>query len=227
LRFWFRFQSEAEAAALIRFCSRVRALERIGCGAYLDRGPETGGRTMTTSDATASAADTRTVARAYFEALGRADRNAQTDWYADDARGHIYGVIGPTGKGEMRSFFHDLFDAFPDFQLEILDLVVDDERAAVRWRVTGTFSGSHSFQGLTPTGKQVDIEGCDMVWVRDGKIARVEAYYDTGSLARQLGAMPPKDSIGERGMLAAVNLGTKARAEIAKRRSGGAADPTQ
>jgi steroid delta-isomerase-like uncharacterized protein len=177
-------------------------------------------RNMTTSDATAPATDTRTVVRSYFEALGRADRNAQTDWYADDVRGHIYGVIGPTGKAEMRSFFHALFDAFPDFKLEILDLVEDDDRAAVRWRATGTFNGSSSFQGLAPTGKQVDIEGCDMVWVKDGKIARLEAYYDTSSLARQLGAMPPKGSIGERGMLAAVNLATKARAEIAKRRSG-------
>jgi hypothetical protein len=66
-----------------------------------------------------------------------------------------------------------------------------------------------------------------MVWVKDGKVARVEAYYDTTSLARQLGAMPPKDSIGDRGMLAAVNLATKARAEIAKRRTGGGTSQTQ
>jgi hypothetical protein len=38
---------------------------------------------MTTGEATAPATDTRTVVRSYFEALGRADRNAQTDWYAD------------------------------------------------------------------------------------------------------------------------------------------------
>jgi steroid delta-isomerase-like uncharacterized protein len=182
---------------------------------------------MTTSGATAPATDTRAVVLSYFEALGRADRNAQTDWYADDASGHIYGVIGPAGKAEMRSFFHDLFDAFPNFKLEILDLVVDDDRAAVRWRVTGTFIGSRSFQGLAPTGKQVDIEGCDMAWVKEGKIARVEAYYDTSSLARQLGAMPPKGSLGERGMFVAVNLATKARAEIAKLRSDRAARQTQ
>jgi hypothetical protein len=56
-------------------------------------------------------------------------------------------------------------------------------RRAVRWRVTGTFNGSRSFQGLAPTGKQVDIAGCDMTWAKDGKIARVEAYYDTSSLS--------------------------------------------
>src|ERR687897_1054614 len=122
----------------------------------------TGGRIMTTSEAIAPATDTRTVVRSYFEAVGRADRNAQTDWYADDASGQIYGVIGPAGTDEMRSFFHDLFDAFPDFKLEILDLVVDDDRAAVRWRATGTFNGSRSFQGPEPTGRDIEDRGGGM-----------------------------------------------------------------
>ena len=175
---------------------------------------------MSTSEAvtTGAATDTRSVVRSYFEALGRRDRNAQTDWYAEDASGRIYGVIGPAGKAEMRAFFHDLFDAFPDFEMQILDLVVEDDRAVVRWRVTGSFTGTKPFQGLLPTGKAADIEGCDMVWVRDGKVARIEAYYDTASMARQLGALPPKDSVGEKGLLTAVNLGTRARSEIEKRR---------
>jgi steroid delta-isomerase-like uncharacterized protein len=173
---------------------------------------------MSTSEATTTPTDTRSVVEAYFTALGRRDRNAQDDWYSDDHSGRIYGVIGPAGKAEMRSFFHALFDALPDFEMQILDLVVEDELAAVRWRATGTFSGTASFQGLLPTGKRADIEGCDMAWVRDGKIARVEAYYDTASLARQIGAMPPKESAGEKGLLAAVNLGTRAKAELEKRR---------
>ena len=173
---------------------------------------------MSTSEATTTPTDTRSVVEAYFTAFGRRDRNAQDDWYSDDASGRIYGVIGPAGKAEMRSFFNALFDAFPDFEMQILDLVVEDERAAVRWHATGTFSGTASFQGLLATGKPVDLEGCDMVWVRDGKIARIEAYYDTASLARQIGAMPPKESVGEKGLLAAVNLGTRARAELEKRR---------
>jgi steroid delta-isomerase-like uncharacterized protein len=174
---------------------------------------------MSTSEATAATTDTRSVVKTYFEALGRRDRNAQTDWFADDASGRIYGVIGPAGKAEFRSFFHDLYDAFPDFSLQILDLVVEDDRAVVRWHVTGTFSGTKSFQGLLPTGKAAEIEGCDMVWVRGGKIARIEAYYDTASLARQLGALPPQDSAGEKGLLAAVNLSTRAKAELEKRRN--------
>lgn len=173
---------------------------------------------MSTSEATAADTDTRTVVKSYFEALGRRDRDAQNTWYADSASGRIYGVIGPTGKAEMREFFHGAFDAFPDFSLQILDLVVDDDRAAVRWHITGTFSGTGPFEGLMPTGKPVDIEGCDMVWVKDGKIVRIEAYYDTATMARQVGAMPPKGSAAEKGLLGAVNLGTRARAEIAKRR---------
>lgn len=176
---------------------------------------------MSTSEATKISAttDTRSVVRSYFEALGNRDRNAQTEWYAEDASARIYGVIGPAGKAEMRAFFHDLFDAFPDFTLQILDLVVEDDRAVVRWHVTGSFSGTKPFQGLLPTGKSIDLEGCDMAWVKDGKLARIEAYYDTASMARQLGALPPKDSVGEKGLLAAVNLGTRAKAEIEKRRN--------
>ena len=147
---------------------------------------------MTTSQATAPATDTRTVVRSYFEALGRANRNAQTDWYADDASGRIYGVIGPAGKAEMRSFFHDLFDAFPDFKLEILDLVVDDDRAAVRWRVTGTFNGSRSFQGLAPTGKQVDITGIGIFRFSGGKVVESWDNFDQLGLMRQLGAIPER-----------------------------------
>jgi steroid delta-isomerase-like uncharacterized protein len=174
---------------------------------------------MSTSEATAAGTDTRTVAQSYFEALGRRDREAQNTWYADSASGRIYGVIGPAGKDEMRQFFHDVYEAFPDFSLQILDLVVEGERAVVRWHVTATFSGTRPFEGLMPTGKPVDIEGCDMVWVKDGKIARIEAYYDTASMARQVGALPPKGSAAEKGMLGAVNLGTRAKAEIEKRRS--------
>ena len=42
-------------------------------------------------------------------------------------------------------------DAFPDFRLRILSVTGDDERAAVRWALTGTFAGPGAFQGMEPT----------------------------------------------------------------------------
>ena len=46
---------------------------------------------MATTEQASSAAE---VARGYFGALERADRNAQREWYAPDMGGQIYGVIG-------------------------------------------------------------------------------------------------------------------------------------
>ena len=47
---------------------------------------------------------------------------------------------------------------------------------------------------MRPTGRAVDLDGMDMLWVRDGRIERIEVYMDGMTMARQLGAMPPKDS---------------------------------
>jgi steroid delta-isomerase-like uncharacterized protein len=160
------------------------------------------------------------VARAYLEAVGRRDRDAQTRFYAPDADGRVYGVLGPASREAIRDFFAALYDAFPDFELELLDVVSEGENTAIRWRATGTFSGSDAFMGLEPNGRSVDLEGVDMVWVRDGKVQRVEAYMDGATLARQLGALPPKDSAPERAMLAAINGMTRAREAWRSARAG-------
>jgi predicted ester cyclase len=154
------------------------------------------------------------VARAYLEAVGHRDREAQMRFYAPAAQGRIHGVIGPAPREEVRDFFGELFDAFPDFKLEPLEVVSEGERAAVRWRATGTFSGPGGFMGLEPTGRRIDVEGIDMIWVSAGKVQRLEAYMDGMTLARQLGALPPKDSPPERLMFAAINGITKAREAV-------------
>jgi steroid delta-isomerase-like uncharacterized protein len=172
----------------------------------------------TSSDSqTASAAE---VARAYLEAIGRHERDAQMRFYTPGAVGQIQGVLDSGSREQVRDFFGELYDAFPDFSLEVLDVVGDADKAVVRWRARGTFSGSGSFLGMRPTGRAIDLEGMDMIWVRDGRVERVEAYMDGMTMARQLGAMPPKDSPPERVMTAALNSVTRVREAIAKRRSG-------
>jgi steroid delta-isomerase-like uncharacterized protein len=171
-----------------------------------------------TTEAPTTATDTGAVVRSYFEALGRRDRDAQLNWYAPDGRGRFYGLQDePNPREEVREFFIQLFDAFPDFRLEIRDLVVEGDRAAVHWGATGTFTGG-PFLGLRPTGKRLELEGMDLVQVRDGKIARIDAFTDTSEMARQLGAMPPRDSVADKATLGAVNLVTRARELIQSRR---------
>src|SRR5207247_7763702 len=156
------------------------------------RQPARGGTTMATD--VDHSTETARVAREYFDALGRADSDAPRRFYAPDGRGHIHGVVGPAAPDAIVAFFSGLFAAFPDWRFETLDIVAEGDRAAVRWRARGTFAGPGSFMGFEPNGARVDVEGMDMLWVSDGRIARLEAYMNGAELARKLGALHPLGS---------------------------------
>ena len=159
--------------------------------------------------------ETTRVAREYFEALGRAERDAQGRYYAPDARAHVHGVIGPVGRDEMVAFFAELFDAFPDWRFAALETVAEGDGVAVRWRARATFAGPGSFMGFEPNGARVDLEGVDLVRVRGGRISAIDAYMNGAELARQLGALPPQGSTTEERMAKAFNLRTRVRRRLA------------
>ena len=148
------------------------------------------------------------IARGYFSALERGERTAQRDWYHPEMEGTIHGVVGPAGRDELVAWFDQVYAAFPDFRLQVLDFVADGQHAAVRWRAQGTFAGPGRFNGMVPTGAAVDLEGTDLVWPREGKVARILSYTDGMSLARQLGALPAQGSAAEARMTAALNART-------------------
>jgi glyoxylase-like metal-dependent hydrolase (beta-lactamase superfamily II)/predicted ester cyclase len=153
--------------------------------------------------------ETARVARTYIEAVGRRDRNAQMEWYAPDATARIFGVMGPASRDEMKAYFEALFDACPDFKLEIVDVIAEGDRAAVHWHGTGTFSGDHPYMGIEAHGATIDLEGIDRIQVVDGKIVRIDAFTDNMTVARQIGMLPPQDSKGEQRLTAAFNAKTR------------------
>jgi hydroxyacylglutathione hydrolase len=159
--------------------------------------------------------ETTRVAREYFAALGRAERDAQQRYYADDARAHIHGVIGPAGREEMIGFFAELFDAFPDWHFEVVETVAEGDGVAVRWHARGTFAGPGRFMGFEPNGARIDIQGVDLVRVRDGRIGAIDAFMNGAELARQLGALPPQGSATEERMAKAFNLRTRVKRRLA------------
>jgi steroid delta-isomerase-like uncharacterized protein len=160
-------------------------------------------------------AETERVAREYFEALGRGERDAQQRYYAEDVAADIHGVTGPVGRDEMIAFFAELFDAFPDWRFDVLEIITQDDRAAVNWRARATFAGPGRFMGFEPTGARIDVTGVDLVRVRDGRIAAIDAYLDGADLARQLGALPPQGSTAEQRLAQAFNLTTRVKRRIA------------
>jgi predicted ester cyclase len=158
---------------------------------------------------TEQSTETGVIARAYFEAVAARDLDAMTGFYELGGTGEIHGLVELTAPHSYRAWFANLFAAFPDFRFEILDVVAAGEKAAVRWRATGTFSGNAQFEGMDPTGERVDLSGCDMLTIRNGKIHRNDAYMNGAQMAQQLGALPPPGSFAEKATLAALNLRTR------------------
>ena len=160
-------------------------------------------------EAEAPRSEAATVGRAYFEAVGARDLDAMTALWQRGAIDEIHGLVSMRAPDEIRAWFGNAFRAVPDLRMEILDLVGNDKKVAVHWRMTGTFSGEARFEGALATGERIDITGCDLLTVRDGLIVHNDAYMNGMQMARQLGVLPPLGSGQERAMVGAVNLKTR------------------
>jgi predicted ester cyclase len=158
---------------------------------------------------TQQSTDAGSVARAYFEAIAARDLDAMTDFYEVGGTGELHGLVELTAPDSYRAWFANLFAAFPDFHFKILDIVAEGDLAAVRWHASGTFDGEARFEGVDPTGARIDLTGCDVLRIYDGKIHRNDAYMNGAQMAQQLGALPPTGSLPERAMLGALNMKTR------------------
>jgi len=165
--------------------------------------------TMAIRTAAKQSAETAEVARSYFEAVARKDLDAMEAHYRPGPIGRIHGLVELEVGGNYRAWFENLFRAFPDWRFEVLDVIAESERAAVEWRARGTFDGDARFEGMEPNGASVDVRGCDVVTVHEGKLVDNQAYTSGTEIARQLGALPPQGSAPERAMTAAINLRTR------------------
>jgi steroid delta-isomerase-like uncharacterized protein len=158
------------------------------------------------------------VATAYFEAIKARDVNAMAECWKPGSVDHFYGMADLRVPEDLKQWFGNLFRAFPDFLMEVTDMVAYGNKAAVRWHATGTFTGPGKFEGLTATGASVDLEGLDLLTIEDGKIVDNRAYTNAMEMARQMGAMPPQGSVGEKAMFGATNARTAVAGMIKRAR---------
>jgi steroid delta-isomerase-like uncharacterized protein len=163
------------------------------------------------------AGDPTGVAQSYFSAVAARDLDGMVDCWAPGGVENIAAVGELSVPDEMRQFFTELFAAVPDSNFEVLDMVAQDNKVAVRWRNTGTFCGG-PFQGIEPTGARLNLEGIDLLTIEDGLIQRNDAYYDGTQFARQIGLFPPQGSGAERGMTKAFNLRTRVGRSLSQTR---------
>jgi predicted ester cyclase len=93
------------------------------------------------------------------------------------------------GPEAYRQFLVAWRHAVPDQHATLSDVVVEGDRAAWRYRFTGTHTGP--LFGLPPTGRRIDISGVNMARFRDGRAAEHWTGNELFQLFGQLGLLPP------------------------------------
>jgi steroid delta-isomerase-like uncharacterized protein len=98
----------------------------------------------------------------------------------------MVGVV--QGREGARQMMTTMFEAFPDFHVEVEQILASGDHVVTRALLTGTHKGN--LAGIAPTNKKVSWNGCNIVELRNGKVIRSRIYADNVSVFRQLGVLP-------------------------------------
>ncbi len=95
-------------------------------------------------------------------------------------------VVGPEAIGGMLDFLYNV--AFPGAEAEPRNVVADDKSVTLEFTFRGVHQGE--LMGIPPTGKSVEIAMCAVYDVEGSIIRNARLYYDSATMAKQLGVMP-------------------------------------
>jgi steroid delta-isomerase-like uncharacterized protein len=93
-----------------------------------------------------------------------------------------------SGPDQMIPAFRNLAIGLPDMKIDLLDVLVSDDRVAVRASVSGTQTGP--IMGVAATSKPVTFAIHAFHEVKNGKITRTWHLEDWLSMFRQIGELP-------------------------------------
>jgi predicted ester cyclase len=106
------------------------------------------------------------------------------DFYDDSLT--IYGFPPnlPANKTGFKQFIYLLWKGFPDIKITFEELIVEGDKAAGRYYLTGTHKGE--FMELQPTNKQLKVNGMTVFSFRNAKVVERWNLVDLMSLKEQL-----------------------------------------
>jgi steroid delta-isomerase-like uncharacterized protein len=134
--------------------------------------------------------DTETVVRRFHESWDMRDPDrgmaviAEDCRFEDVARGEL--LPGPEA---YRQDYLRWRSAFPDGEVKITNVIVQGDWAVVEFVNRGTQTGplQSSLGTFAPSGRRMEVRYCSVMRVANGKVVEGRDYYDSASIARQLG----------------------------------------
>lgn len=110
--------------------------------------------------------------QAFLDAFNRHDLDAIMEFFGDDCsfdfpRGPQPWGNRAVGKAQVRALLATRFAGLPDVAYRDDEHWACGDHGVSRWRLTGTRTN----------GEKVEVQGCDLLNFRDGKITRKDSYW--------------------------------------------------
>jgi steroid delta-isomerase-like uncharacterized protein len=141
------------------------------------------------------------VIRQHHERMNRGDVDAALQSYAEDTKNHGR----PVGRAGLGRVLGDIHTTFPDWRMEIVEMIAAGDSVVVRCRVSGTHRGvgklpinGGTLVGVEPTGKRFEVQHIHWYKLSGGKIVDHMANRDDINMTRQLGLLPPAPAMSAR-----------------------------
>jgi steroid delta-isomerase-like uncharacterized protein len=125
--------------------------------------------------------ENKTIVRHYIDQLNQRNEAILDELVADEFREAVR-------QGYLRNI-----TAFPDYFVEIQDMVAEGEQVVVEWSHTGVHNGV--YDGLPPTGKTITGSAISIYRLRDGQIVEARGAWDQAAIWQQLGVIPDTGTI--------------------------------
>jgi predicted ester cyclase len=147
-----------------------------------------------------------TVARIVYDAYTTREFEKAAECFAPDAE--LLNVPtqdcfrGPHGYLQLARGWAG---ALPDLQITVRNFATADVTTVVEYVIRGTHTGPLvSPSGFVPpTWSRIELQFCDVLEVRDGRVERMASYFDAATMLRQMGLLPnsPLHAIDRRAAL--------------------------
>lgn len=89
------------------------------------------------------------------------------------------------GPDEAREVMEKITSGFPDFEVEVTDALTSGDKGMAELTFTMTHEGE--YEGIPPTGREVELRGTSKWHVADGKIQELRDCANIQELLDQLG----------------------------------------
>ncbi|MPY85218.1 MAG: hypothetical protein GEV00_18280 [Actinophytocola sp.] len=128
------------------------------------------------------------VRQVWQEGWGRGEVDVLDELLDPGYRRHTASGGAPQSREAFKASILSTREAFPDLTTTIEEMVEEGDRIAIRWRSTGTHTGT--FHEVPPTGREVEVFGVTFAHFTGSTVTEEWVTWDPLQLLTALGIIP-------------------------------------